>query len=231
MLYGFIKEHATFTRSGFISHFVEETGMKRKRTGTNLCASILAMFLSPLFFLIAFFFYWKIRKKGETRSIRRERFESWNMPLLEKDFLALIPVFAIALLYWVKDRYMFNRANEKWWKVTPTQMNILLTGYPVWIFLKWILGVQTSRVDVLPSLVTTLANEIVVHYVVVGTLNDSFLFTKQQLISFLLGILISYSRTAFYLLITPLNGQCVCDVVQNNESHNCFPNGMNSSAS
>ena len=89
--------------------------------------------------------------------------------------------------------------------------------YPVWAFLTWMRGLQTNRGHVLISFVTTTGEYITGYYTVVGILNDSFVLTRQQALSFPLGLLIAYIWTIFSLVIFLPHDQ-VCDVAHDNHT-------------
>lgn len=117
------------------------------------------------------------------------------------DYLSLAPIFGISLLYWLRDRYLYNRADGGWRQFSHTQLYVLAFAYPSWIFLTWTLGMQTSRSQVGAAFITTTGLNVVGHYTVIGILNDSFRMTRQQFVGLLLGLLIQYTWTGFYLII------------------------------
>lgn len=144
------------------------------------------------------------------------------MQVTTKEYLSLIPLGGLAIVYWVRDKFLFNRADGKWYHFSATQVRVLWMLYPLWIFLGWTLGMQTNRGQVFASFLTTTGQHIVGHYTVIGVLNDSFCMTRQQAISFALGLLISYIWTTFWLVISASeedqvkhivgdDGECRCD--------------------
>lgn len=143
------------------------------------------------------------------------------MPISHTEYLSLVPLSALAAIYWLRDRYLFNRA-PRWHRSTIVQRQVLLLIYPAWVLFGWILGLQTGRQQVLPALLSSTAQHLSGHYTVVGILNDSFRMTRQQVIGFAFGLLISYVWTAFWLLVSrdeacdvervvAQNGQCDCN--------------------
>ena len=117
------------------------------------------------------------------------------------EYLSVIPLGGLAIVYWLRDKYMYNRA-DRWYTFTKTQFRVLWMIYPLWIFLGWTLGLQTNRGQAAAALFTTTGQHIVGHYTIIGILNDSFSMTHQQLVSFFLGMAISYIWTIFWLIVS-----------------------------
>jgi hypothetical protein len=124
------------------------------------------------------------------------------MNITTNEWTSLAPLGGLALVYWMRDKYIYNRAKGKWYSSTATQRQVLWFIWPVWIFLGWTLGLQTNRSQIGAAFLTTTGQHIAGHYTVIGILNDSFYMTKQQLVSFFLGLLISYIWTTFWLTVT-----------------------------
>jgi hypothetical protein len=146
------------------------------------------------------------------------------MNLTSKEWISLGPLGGLALVYWIRDKYIYNRANGKWYSSTRTQRHVLWFIWPVWIFLGWTLGLQTNRAQVGAALLTTTGQHIAGHYTVIGILNDSFNMTKQQLVSFFLGLLISFIWTSFWLTVTSSSDEENVKYIEQNCS-NCDCNG------
>ena len=127
------------------------------------------------------------------------------------EFITLVPLTAISIVYWVRDKYRYNRAGEKWYNVTQAQTYVLLI-YPLWIYFGWLLGLQTKRGHVVFAFVSTLGQNRVGYYTVIGVLNDSFRITKQQLVSFFLGLFIAFLSTSFWVILNIQDEtvQCGC---------------------
>ena len=142
--------------------------------------------------------------------------------LVERDFLPLWPLLSLSLIYWVRDRYLFNRVPGKWYVATKVQLQVLLFVYPVWVFLQWTTGIQSRRGQAI-SLFTTTGSHLAGHLATVAILNDSFLQSKQQIISMMIGLSIAYlwtvfNMTAFY------SDECQISNVEGNDS-GCNCNG------
>lgn len=128
----------------------------------------------------------------------------------EIEVLTLIPLTLIAVVYWVRDKYRYNRAGEKWYHITKPQTYVMFI-YPIWIFFGWLLGLQTKRGQIVFAFVSTLGQNIVGYYTVIGVLNDSFRITKQQLVSFFLGLFIAFLSTTFWVILNIQTARPTCD--------------------
>ena len=124
------------------------------------------------------------------------------MNLTTNEWSSLAPLGGLALVYWIRDKYIYNRAKGRWYSSTATQRQVLWFIWPIWIFLGWALGLQTNRSQIGAAFLTTTGQHIAGHYTVIGILNDSFYMTKQQAVSFFLGLLISFIWTTFWLTVT-----------------------------
>jgi len=126
------------------------------------------------------------------------------------EFITLVPLIALSIVYWVRDKYRYNRAGEKWYNITRSQAYVLLL-YPLWIFFGWLLGLQTKRGHVAIAFVSTLGQNIVGYYTVIGVLNDSFRITQQQFVSFFLGLFIAFLSTSFWVILNIQNETVLCE--------------------
>ena len=118
------------------------------------------------------------------------------------DFVPLIPLTLLSVIKWFRDRYLYNRSQDAWWKASRVQVQVLLFLYPVWIFLVWSLGIQ-YQVNIGYALISTTGMQIVEHLTATGLLNDSFLQTKQQIVSSVFGLMIAYTWTVYnYMAIS-----------------------------
>lgn len=131
------------------------------------------------------------------------------------EYASLIPLAVVSVIYWFRDLYRYDRMSRHC-TVTRTQSTVAFL-YPIWAFLTWTRGLQTNRGHVDAAFITTTGEYIVGYYTVVGILNDSFMLTRQQALSFPLGLLIAYIWTIFSLVIFLPQDQ-VCDVVADNRS-------------
>jgi hypothetical protein len=118
------------------------------------------------------------------------------MGVTQEDTLPLLPLATLAFVYWVRDRYLFNRVGSRWWTATRVQIQILLFVYPLWTFLHWVSGLQARRRSPL-AILTTTGSHLTGHLSTVALLNDSFLQTRQQITSMLIGLVISYMWTVY----------------------------------
>ena len=118
------------------------------------------------------------------------------------DFVPLIPLTLLSVIKWFRDRYLYNRSQDAWWKASRVQVQVLLFLYPVWIFLVWSLGIQ-YQVNIGYALISTTGMQIVEHLTATGLLNDSFLQTRQQIVSSVFGLMIAYTWTVYnYMAIS-----------------------------
>ena len=100
-----------------------------------------------------------------TRSASKKTVHNNNvhMPLTTNEYVSLAPLGGLAVVYWLRDKYMYNRANNSWYSSTSVQLKVLLIGSPIWIFLGWTLGLQTNRVQIPGAFLTTIGQHIVGH--------------------------------------------------------------------
>lgn len=128
---------------------------------------------------------------------------------------SLAPLVLLSVIYWFRDRYLFNRSPGVWWNASRVQMQVLVFLYPVWIFLTWTTGLQYAG-NIWLALVSTTGSQLVAHFTRTGILNDSFLQTRQQVVSFVFGLIIAYSWTVYNHLTFSVGNE-----VKNVEHHNC----------
>ena len=139
------------------------------------------------------------------------------MVITFNEYLSSIPLTVLAIVYWTRDKYLYNRVGEKWYSMSLAQKKVLFFIYPSWIFMEWTTGLQSNRGQVALALVSTTGKFVVGHYTVVGVLNDSFCMTRTQLYSRFLGLVLSYTWTLFYAVLINgrRNDEHVCQVEQN----------------
>ena len=140
------------------------------------------------------------------------------MGIRDAEWLALAPLALVSVIYWVRDRYRYNRARAG---VTAVQWRVLLLVNPPGVLRDGALSLQITRGHVAAALLTTAGQYTVAYFSVVGMLNDSFHLSYQQLWSFAIGIAIQYVWTGFYLLTFRSEGREVDDVVGGNQSCEC----------
>ena len=140
-----------------------------------------------------------------------------TIAITRSEVVSLAPLASLSLVYWLRDKYMYNRAGGRWYTSTATQKKVLLFVWPVWLFLGWTLGLQTNRGHVAAALFTTAGQHVAGHYTVIGVLNDSFNMTRQQLISFFLGLVLALIWTAYWLVVTESGNEI--DHVERNHTH------------
>lgn len=141
--------------------------------------------------------------------------------LSDRDILTVLPLTFLSVIYWIRDRYMFNRSPDKLCKATKVQKYTLFILYPIWIFLNWIQGIQTKD-NLVYALVTVTGAQTVGHLTSTSILNDTFLQTQQQIISSLYGLLISYVWCVYNYLVFSTNQQ-VEQVEYHNTTCQCNP--------
>lgn len=139
-----------------------------------------------------------------------------------QDVWTLLPLSLLSVVYWIRDRYMFNRSPERLWSATLVQRYTLSVLYPIWIFLAWVQGIQT-RQNLTYALITTTGCQTIRHLSSTSILNDSFLQTRQQIVSSMYGLFISYVWCVYNHIAYASNSQSEVD---NIESHNnrCYCN-------
>ena len=131
------------------------------------------------------------------------------------EYASLLPLATVSVIYWFRDKFRYNRAS-KGCEVTRAQRTVAFI-YPLWAFLTWMRGLQTNRGDAVASFITTTGEYLTGYYSVLGILNDSFRITKQQALSFPMGLTIAYIWTLFSLVIFSPSDQ-VCNVVSHNQT-------------
>ena len=127
------------------------------------------------------------------------------MPLGTVDYIPLIPLVSLSVIYWIRDRYLYNRVPDQWWTGTRVQLQVLVFLYPCWVFLSWTTGLQARRKEG-TSLLTTTGTHLCGHLSTVAILNDSFYQTRQQIVAMFIGLLISYLWTVYN--ITAFSDEC-----------------------
>ena len=105
-------------------------------------------------------------------------------------YQTLLPLVALALIYWSRDRLLFNRVGSSLLQTSHTQRVVLFVLYPLWVFLHWTLSLQIIRDDPILYL-TTFAVHVVQHFAIVGIFNDSFLQSRKQILSMFVGSTVS----------------------------------------
>tara|TARA_B100002051_G_scaffold128672_1_gene122332 strand:+ start:197 stop:580 length:384 start_codon:yes stop_codon:yes gene_type:complete len=113
---------------------------------------------------------------------------------------SILPLFLIASLHWVRDRYLYNRTPKRLQDTTSTQWYTLLAYTPVWVFLQLVESVQILRNEVVLAFATTVALRVVSHYFTLGIVNDTFLQSRQQLIGLLFSVLVGVLWTSVRLI-------------------------------
>ena len=141
--------------------------------------------------------------------------------LTDRDILSLLPLTFLSVIYWIRDRYMYNRSPDKLCEATTVQKYTLFLLYPIWIFLYFMQGIQT-RENLIYALVTVTGAQTVGHLTSTGILNDTFLQTQQQIISSLYGLLISYVWCVYNYLVFSSNQQ-IANVKYDNTTCQCNP--------
>ena len=119
----------------------------------------------------------------------------------ESKVWSLVPLGTLAVVYFVRDKYVYNRVIDgKWYKLTRVQWTVVAVLYPTWVFLEWTSSLQISQRDIGFAMLTTLGRHLAGHYTTIGVLNDSFCMTPQQFTGLWVGLLISFAWTVFYFL-------------------------------
>ena len=116
------------------------------------------------------------------------------MSLRVVEVVPLIPLTFVAVIRWIRDRNLYNRTSG--WAATRVQLKALFLLYPVWVFLTWTTALQFRR-NVGFALISTTGSQLVEHITTISLLNDSFLQTKQQVISSIFGLIIAYLWTVY----------------------------------
>lgn len=137
-----------------------------------------------------------------------------DLPVQHNEWMSLVPLASLAIVYWMRDRYLYNRTPTRWYTATRVQLQILLFVWPLWVFLMWMQYLQIRRGTALVYL-TTFGTHVTGHYTTVGVLNDSLRQTKQQLIGFAIGLVIAYGWTVTNVVSFGSDEgaevECVCD--------------------
>lgn len=137
-----------------------------------------------------------------------------------EEWAGLVPLSVLALVYWMRDKYVYNRVQAAWYRPTSTQLKTLVLVYPLWAFMEWTYGMQVARGDTLFVFATVAGRTVVGFYTTIGVLNDGFDITLHQLYGFFLALLISYVWAVFGVLVfsreegqveAVQNQTCQCD--------------------
>jgi hypothetical protein len=107
--------------------------------------------------------------------------------LTDQQAFSLLTSVATGIALWVRDLFRFNRAS---FKVTRIQWGALGIKF-LWAFSYWSTGLQIKRGHYL-AFVTPLLTFSLWFISTTSILNESFFLTRQQLISFGIGIAIEY---------------------------------------
>lgn len=111
------------------------------------------------------------------------------------EFVALLPISALAVVYWLRNLYMFNRGLLfGGCRVSRAQLISLALMLFVWTVVVWCEHLQVSRLSS-TSFVSAIGRHVLAHMAAVTVYNDSIYQTRQQLVAFLLGVPISYLWT------------------------------------
>ena len=119
------------------------------------------------------------------------------MGVSNEELFALIPLSGLALVYWIRDQYLYNKSKNIC-LFSDTQLKVLIL-YPFWVFSEFAKGVQTSEGNY-TVLMSTLSSFILGHYTTVAIVNDSFYMSRQQIYSMFWGLVIAYTWTGYGLL-------------------------------
>jgi type III secretory pathway component EscS len=112
------------------------------------------------------------------------------------EMAAAVPLAALAVAYWVRDRYRYDRARDG---VTRVQWAVLLGITPLWVVASHARGEQSARRD--PAVVlTTAAAYALGNTAAVAIINDSALRTRQQALGLGVGAIESFGWTAYDVL-------------------------------
>jgi hypothetical protein len=129
------------------------------------------------------------------------------MPISPSEWQSLLPYSFVGVVYWFRDRYVYNRGGKK---VTSVQWTVLFLLYPLWAWMEWTYGMQISRNDWWYIGLGTVPRTWVGHLTTVFVLNNSYRQTWQQLQGFLVSLLIAYG---WALVGTLLYSQQQCENV------------------
>jgi hypothetical protein len=145
------------------------------------------------------------------------------MPISRDELASLVPLTALSVIKWFRDRYLYNRTRGAWWTASRVQAQVLVLLYPVWIFLTWTTGLQYRR-GIAFALVSTTGSQVVEHLTSIALLNDSFLQTRQQVVSSAFGLIIAYTWTIYNQMafsvgdekgdVETNHSECHCDARQ-----------------
>lgn len=123
------------------------------------------------------------------------------------EYQGLFPLVGIAVVYWWRDRYFFNRG----YNISTTQWYVLVVLYPTWAFLEWVNSLQVSRGEWYFIGFGTIGRTLVGHYTTIAIFNDSFVQTRQQALSFFISLFITYMWTILQVFMFGTD-DCDCRV-------------------
>ena len=119
-------------------------------------------------------------------------------PITTSEYQGLIPFVTLAAVYWWRDRYFFNRGNER---ITYVQWIVLLVLYPIWSFMEWCNSLQITRGNWYFIGFGTIGRTLVGYYTTIVIFNNGFIQTRQQLNSFIVTLFISYTWAILSVLM------------------------------
>tara|TARA_B110001450_G_scaffold185157_2_gene173207 strand:+ start:7851 stop:8294 length:444 start_codon:yes stop_codon:yes gene_type:complete len=108
-----------------------------------------------------------------------------------QEWQSLIPYTALSIVYWVRDRYTFNRGGG-WESVTLTQWQVLFFWYPLWGFTEWVHGMQISRNSWWYIGFGTVGRTWIGHVTTVAILNDGYAQSRQQVQGYFVTLILAY---------------------------------------
>jgi hypothetical protein len=104
-----------------------------------------------------------------------------------------VPLTGLAGVYWMRDRYRYNRAQGT---VTRVQWVVLLVLYPLWVLCAYCRGLQSAR-RVAAVVPTTAALLALGDVTTIAVMNDSPLRSRQQVGGMGVGLIEAYGMTAY----------------------------------
>ena len=112
-------------------------------------------------------------------------------------WLAVLPLMLLGLLYWVRDRLRFNRADRvvsrvQWYSLS---LNML------WVFARWSQNIHVYQGDVVSAMLTAPLGFTLLYVSQLIVLNDTVYLTQQQMYSFFLGLFMEYLWTGFSVMM------------------------------
>lgn len=122
------------------------------------------------------------------------------MTITSKEYVGILPITAIAFMYWLRNIYLYNRKGDSFFSFTRVQLQVLTLNL-VWVAFTWFGYLAISRGQLAVTIISSVARSILGWYNTVAIINENFVPTRQQMKAFLTIVIIALTWDATSLLI------------------------------